>query len=175
MKKGVGSTGNLWTHYRNRHRNPVDNESNANHPFKKEEFNEKLIEWIVDEMHPYTIAEEKGFNNIIKYLNPSANSITGDTAKTKIDRTFETKKKEMIIELEKLTSKPSFTLDCWTSMNMIAYLGVTIHYINEDFEIQNYLLDFVHLNDKHSGAILAEEFVDVLKSFGLKNKVVVFE
>ena len=71
MKKGVGSTGNLWTHYRNRHRNPVDNESNANHPFKKEEFNEKLIEWIVDEMHPYTIAEEKGFNNIIKYLNPS--------------------------------------------------------------------------------------------------------
>ena len=71
-------------------------------------------------MHPYTIAEDKGFNNIIKYLNPSAYSITGDTAKTKIDRTFETKK-NIFIELEKLNSKPSLTLDCWTSMNMIAY------------------------------------------------------
>jgi hypothetical protein len=56
MKKGVGSTENLWTHFRNKHKNPVVNESNTNQTFKKEEFNKKLIEWIVEEMHPYTIA-----------------------------------------------------------------------------------------------------------------------
>jgi hypothetical protein len=49
-------------------------------------------------------------------------------------------------------------------MNKIAYLGVTIHYINEDFEIKKYLLDFVLLKEKQSGAILAEEFVIILKS-----------
>jgi hypothetical protein len=164
MKKGVGSTGNLWTHFRNKHQIPVVNESNTNQTFKKEEFNEKLIEWIVEEMHPYTIAEEKGFNNIIKYLNPLVNSITGDTVKAKIDLTFELEIKEIITELQKLNSKPSFTLDCWTSMNTTAYLGVTIHYINEDFEIKKYLLDFVLLKEKQSGAILAEEFVIILKS-----------
>ena len=49
MKKGVGSTGNLWTHFRNKHQIPVVNESNTNQTFKKEEFNEKLIEWLVKE------------------------------------------------------------------------------------------------------------------------------
>ncbi len=43
MKKGVGSTGNLWTHSRIKQKNPVVNESNKNHRFKKEEFNENLI------------------------------------------------------------------------------------------------------------------------------------
>jgi hypothetical protein len=68
------------------------------------------------------------------------------------------------IQIQKTQFKTSFTLDCWTSMNTIAYLGVTIHYINEDFEIKKYLLDFVLLKEKHSGAILAEEFVFILKS-----------
>ena len=69
--------------------------------------------------------------------------------KTKIDEAFDDQKNEVAIELRKLNSKSSFTLDAWTSLNMTAYLSVTIHFIDEEFEMKNYLLDFVHLSDRH--------------------------
>ena len=118
MEKATGSTGNLWNHFR---RNLLDQTvSNTIEKFKKEEFNEKLIKWIVDEMYPYTISEEKGFHDIIKYLNPQAHSVTADTVKNKIDEIFDDKKNEVANELRNLNSKPSFTLDAWTSLNMTA-------------------------------------------------------
>ena len=98
MEKATGSTGNLWNHYRRNHLDQTA--SNTSEKFKKEEFNEKLIKWIVDEMHPYTISEEKGFHDIIKFLIPRANSVTADTVKNKIHEIFDDKKMKLLMNLE---------------------------------------------------------------------------
>ncbi len=77
------------------------------------------------------------------YLNPLVNSITSDTVKAKIDLTFELKIKEIITELQNINSKQSFTLDCWTSMNTTADLGVTIHYINDNIYSNDTLTRYI--------------------------------
>ena len=64
MQKAIGSK---WKHVESLQKNHFDQTANKTSEFKKDEFNDKLIKWIVDEMHPYTISEEKGFHDIIKY------------------------------------------------------------------------------------------------------------
>ena len=49
----------------------------------------------------------------------------------------------------------SFTLDAWTSPNCIAFLGITAHWISENWQLNR----FHKLRGAHSGENLAEAFV----------------
>ena len=49
-------------------------------------------------------------------------------------------------------------------------MGVTAHYINEDWELQVTTLDFIHLPGPHTGSNLHKCFVSVLETYGLETK-----
>src|SRR2546421_133483 len=52
----------------------------------------------------------------------------------------------------------SFTLDTWTSSNILPFLGITAHWITRDWQLKEILLDFCMLYRPHSGENLAEVF-----------------
>jgi len=83
---------------------------------------------------------------------------------------FEVKQSEMKLMFENLNSKVSFTTDCWTSPNNLVFMGVTAHYINENWELQVTTLDFIHLPGPHTGFNLHNCFVSVLETYGLETK-----
>ena len=70
-----------------------------------------------------------------------------------------------------MPGKFSFTLDGWTSKNQICFLGITIHWITEDWKLKNTVLDFCHIEGSHSGENIASKFFEVLKDFDLLSKV----
>src|ERR1041385_1187733 len=59
----------------------------------------------------------------------------------------------------------SFTLDAWTSPNCIAFLGITAHWISENWQLNEILIDFHKLCNAHSGENLAEAFVQCCNEF----------
>src|SRR3954453_18741650 len=61
--------------------------------------------------------------------------------------------------LRRAGSKISVTLDCWTSPNNEAFLGITGHYIDNEWALQSLVLDFVPLNGEHTGENLCGAFV----------------
>ncbi|CAJ0647878.1 14174_t:CDS:2, partial [Entrophospora sp. SA101] len=65
----------------------------------------------------------------------------------------------------------SFTLDCWTSANTIPFLGITSHWINIDWQLQETLIDFVKLSGPHSGDNLREAFVASCRDLGIFAKL----
>jgi hypothetical protein len=67
--------------------------------------------------------------------------------------------------------KLSFTLDGWTSKNQISFLGITVHWINENWKLKNTVLDFCHIEGPHSGENIASKLFETLKEFGLLKKV----
>src|SRR4030095_2140389 len=67
--------------------------------------------------------------------------------------------------------KISVTLDCWTSPNNTAFLGITAHYIDNDWALQSFLLDFVPLPGDHTGENLCEAFVGVCERRGILDKL----
>ena len=64
----------------------------------------------------------------------------------------------------------SFGTDAWTSPNNKAYVAVTVH-LERDRVPLWMLLDIVEVARSYSGVNLAKEFAQILKDFGISNKV----
>lgn len=64
----------------------------------------------------------------------------------------------------------SFGTDAWTSPNNKAYVAITVHF-EQNGEPMCLLLDIVQVAKSHTGFNLARAFADVLKEFGISDKV----
>ena len=68
-------------------------------------------------------------------------------------------------------SKLSFTIDGWSSGSLKCYYGVTVHGLNEVWELFSVALDLISANRKHKGKDIAELFFSCLKKYDLLNKI----
>jgi hypothetical protein len=64
----------------------------------------------------------------------------------------------------------SFGTDAWTSPNSKAYIAITVH-LEQNGVPLCMLLDLVEVAESHSGANLASAFAQILRDFGISNKV----
>jgi len=118
--------------------------------FSQDVFDDLLIKWVVLNDQPFTEVESTPFKELLTLLKPNLKIFSADTAKRRIMARFEVKKNEMKESFDKLDSKVSFTTDCWTSPNNLAFMGVTAHYIDKDWNIQVTTLDFLPLSGPHT-------------------------
>ena len=49
------------------------------------------------------------------------------------------------------------TTDIWTSCHNEAYTGITIHFVNANYQLKNYLLETLEFPETHTGTNIAEE------------------
>ncbi|EKM74001.1 hypothetical protein AGABI1DRAFT_27501, partial [Agaricus bisporus var. burnettii JB137-S8] len=59
--------------------------------------------------------------------------------------------------------------DCWTAPNRRAYMAITIQFERLGV-VKGFLLDFVEVGARHTGARLATEFADVLTNYKISDK-----
>lgn len=74
-------------------------------------------------------------------------------------------------ELKSNLSKVSISLDGWTSPNHLPFLGVVVHYIDNRFKPRQEVLAFDVLHGRHTAETLRDAVWDLLKEFGLLDKV----
>ncbi|KAF3840380.1 hypothetical protein F7725_019097 [Dissostichus mawsoni] len=67
--------------------------------------------------------------------------------------------------LKKRSSKITLTTDAWTSIATEAYLGVTCHYINENWEMVSFVLCTKPLEDRQTGDNIALWIEEVAEKF----------
>ena len=61
----------------------------------------------------------------------------------------------------------------WTStINREAFLGLTIHYVDSNWKLQNFLLNIIPFTVSHSGANIARKIMRSLEEFNISNKIV---
>lgn len=65
----------------------------------------------------------------------------------------------------------SFTLDGWTSPFHTSFLGVTAHWLDDQWRHQDLTVGFEPLSGSHTAELLLEAFVAVLRRFNLQKKV----
>jgi hypothetical protein len=66
--------------------------------------------------------------------------------------------------------KLNFATDAWSSLNYKAYIAFTVHFENHG-KLMSMLLDIIKVAQSHTGVILGDTFVEVLKAFGIERKV----
>ncbi|CAJ0766458.1 17423_t:CDS:2 [Entrophospora sp. SA101] len=125
------STGNLYKPLRSQHPTKLNtNEKNI-------AVTGTLNHFVQSKKLPVKNEELK---NLLWLLQPGVPLPSADTIKNEIIKSFD---KE----------------HCWTSANTIPFLGITSHWINIDWQLQETLIDFVKLSGPHSGDNLREAFV----------------
>ena len=68
-------------------------------------------------------------------------------------------------------AKVSATLDGWTSPFQDDFLGVTVHWINNEWRQRELVISFEPLSGSHTGENLCAAFIKVLDRFKLGTKL----
>ena len=68
----------------------------------------------------------------------------------------------------------SLTYDGWTTDSHISLLGITVHWIDDEWMLREHILALEKLEGDHSGEYLAKVLRIVLKDFSLEKKEKIF-
>ncbi len=88
-----------------------------------------------------------------------------DIAKAKL-------KTDLAYYRDKFDQKFALTLDAWTATNQQPYFGITIHWINKNWQLESKLLNMISLKEKHAGLYFFRLLMENLKDFGIEDKII---
>jgi hypothetical protein len=144
-------------------------------PFNEQEqikHTKYLIQWIICDLQPFNVVGNKYFKEFINYFCPRYIIPTRKHVKNLIVNAFNNRRTKIIKELDQIEGRCSLTADIWTSINQKAYLGITIHYIDLNWGLRNFLLDIIPFSVRHTGKNIAQEIMRVLEEFQISNKII---
>ncbi|XP_018377324.1 PREDICTED: zinc finger BED domain-containing protein 1-like, partial [Trachymyrmex cornetzi] len=135
---------------------------------------ENILSYIpkkLSDFHPFRIVEEKSFIEFIRALNPNYQIPSRHfISKTAIPSLYE---ECLIYTKDLINSGLSFclTTDCWTSRNTESYIAVTVHFINDNFELISVLLECSTMSTNHTSKNLAHEIRRIVHEWGIEKKI----
>ncbi|CAG8673020.1 6706_t:CDS:1, partial [Scutellospora calospora] len=133
-----------------------------------------LLKFVVNSMQPLTIVEN---NDFIKYsydLDPKYKLPCKKVLKNKIDEAYHNSFIAIQDKISKEATYVSMTLDLWSSSAHIPYLGVTLHWISNQFIPHEILLAIKEVSYPHTAIIIKEETKKLISEFHLETKIVAF-
>ena len=108
---------------------------------------------IVKDLRPINVVNGKGFQELMSYLEPGY-KLPSDTHFTNlIEKIYASVKMKVIDILSKDVEFLSITADIWTSIATESYLSVTLHYIDNNWEIKSFALGTFPLTESHTGEV----------------------
>lgn len=112
-----------------------------------------MLNFVVDSNLPFSIIQSSSFSSLI-------NLVAGRSIQIPSTTTFmnflKTRYEEMKTSLGQLLSKRRYlcvTADVWSSRSQ-SYLGMTVHFLNESFERESFVLAFRQLTTRQTYAVL---------------------
>ncbi|CAL9687558.1 unnamed protein product [Knipowitschia caucasica] len=134
------------------------------------ELTDGVLEMIVVDMRPLNMVDGEGFKKMIKRFHPGY-TLPSRTHFTKLMEQKYTKKMEEVKAfLKNVKGKLTLTTDAWTSMATEAYLGVTVHFVNDEWELTSINLTTMPLQERHTAENIACWVEDVVNKFEINIK-----
>lgn len=125
------------------------------------------MNYVVDEMRPLATVEKKSFRNMLKTVSnsndvpiPSVKNLKDDL-KTELNRVHSHMKE--VFAHQKFVCT---TADVW-SARCVSYLGMTVHFIDEQLKRHSFALCFRKLSKRQTFDYIAKTIFDVHNEFGL--------
>lgn len=85
---------------------------------------------------------------------------------------FNEKRAKLNDLIESNESMFSLTTDIWSSPANVAFMAVTIHFINDEWQLISHVLDFVPFPGDHGGVNISQIFRKIVDEHKLKGKLV---
>lgn len=123
---------------------------------------------------PFSLARAPEFLDFVNMVRKStSNDELSDRKRLAKDLKKEAARSrdQLKIDFSNLKSRVSVSLDAWTSPNHCPFLGIMVHFIDNDYQLRREVLGFEILTGIHSGANMADTVWSVLTEYGLLDKV----
>ncbi|KAF0554872.1 zinc finger bed domain-containing protein ricesleeper 2-like [Gigaspora margarita] len=153
-----GATTNLWTHLKKVHP-ALLGISKSQRTLDLYKFDDRISEVI-----------EGRFKNIIEKIS-KFHVVSTDTIKRDIMTKYIEMRTNVKIELHEILGKIAFSLDLWTSSVVKAYMGVIVHFIDQNWQLQQKTLDFFKIEGSYTGKNLANELIQVFEFYNIESKI----
>ncbi|XP_071712401.1 zinc finger BED domain-containing protein RICESLEEPER 3-like [Rutidosis leptorrhynchoides] len=134
-------------------------------------YREKVAISIIKHGYPFSYVEHEATRDLHRFLHSGTKTITRDTVKAEVMKIFEREKAILKHKLESITCKICFTSNLWTSITTDSYMSLTAHYVDDSWALRKEVLSFRVIPPPHSGTLLAEYMINILKDWGMEKKV----
>ena len=112
-----------------------------------------------------------GIRKVFSYLNSDVKHVSKNTSKTDVLKLYKKEKDDVKNKLKSIPSKICLTLDLWTSVTSEGYICLTTHYVDENWELKNIILNFCHMPPLHTGTLLSNKILSFLEEWGIEKKI----
>lgn len=136
-----------------------------------DQFNRTIIEMIAEDMQPFSIVENRGFQKLVKFLDsrytlPSRRTIE----RTLIPNIYNDTKLKVFESVSK-AKHVAITSDVWTSMNAESYLTATVNFFDADLQLKTFVLSTEKLTFNHTAQHLSEVLRGIFHDWNIQTKV----
>jgi hypothetical protein len=108
-----------------------------------------IVYMIADSDLPFAFVERKSFRDLVRLLNQDAVALINTTNQksiaTHVTRMYDQSEKTIRNNYIKKQISISFTQDAWTAPNVTAFMAVTAHFIDENFQMRDLTLAVPHV------------------------------
>jgi hypothetical protein len=139
--------------------------------FEPDVFMGKLLKWIIKTDQPFSCVDNEYFEDMMDYLKKDITINSRRTIMRRLEELYSQMKGQLKERLNAFKSKYSITCDVWTSKNQLSFFGITIHFIDNEWKMQEHLLSFKYLESEHDGASLAKAMIEVLEDYGIADRL----
>ncbi|CAI5985867.1 unnamed protein product [Closterium sp. NIES-65] len=131
---------------------------------------------------PFRIVEAEAFRELLILLNrncaqknfiPSRWTASRDTV-VYAAAALQSAIAEMLAKEGELGYRVSFTIDMWTSPNNRAWLVVTGHWIDENYQLRTMVFEFREIHGRHTGKQMARVVEETVVQWGLETRCLGF-
>lgn len=139
---------------------------------KQERLTNTIAKWIATNCRPISIVEDVGLKNVLR-IATNDSTYEPPSRRTISRRVQELYEKERTTKATTLQRAPTVALtgDYWTSLGNHNYLGVTVHYIDDQWELHSHALTVMKTDERHFAETCAEHFMRVAQQWDVSNKV----
>lgn len=131
----------------------------------------ELVRMIVLHELPFRIVEYEGFIRFVQSLNPTFELVSRTTVRLDCLDMFGQERIKLREVLQKLNSRVSFTADMWTSRQVVSYMCITCHFVDEKWKLQKKVIWFSEAETPHDGINLFNIMLECMQGWGLQKKV----
>ena len=131
-----------------------------------------VIDWIILDIQPFKVVEGEAFRNMISNFDPNYQLPTRNTIKNFIIKSFNERKNLVKNYIKNIPGKVSITTDIWSSLKNESFLGITVHFIDENWMLRHFTLDIFKFEGSHTGQLIADKIYEILVEFGLESKTI---
>jgi len=135
---------------------------------KSERYTNTIAYWIATDMQPYCSVSKKGFKHLMSVICPGYKVPSRQVfTENKLPALYYEVKCRIMQQLSSVQYL-ALTFDCWTSNAQHPYIGITVHYIDNDWILQTNCLTCASLDVDHTSFNLRDIIESTLVDWGIQ-------